>query len=93
MNTKQPTPQAISALLRKAGFTRALNSFAMRPEDAGFLVLGKVGPPGGLTVEHVSYRGTGHLAELNRYSAVLTSAGYRCEHSSTNSLVVTAQES
>lgn len=92
MTTKAPTPQAISALLKRAGFTRALNSFAVRPEDAGFLVLGKVGPPGGLTVEHVSYRGAGHLAELHRYSAALTAAGYRCEHSSTNSLIVTAGE-
>jgi hypothetical protein len=87
----EATPQRVSALLRKAGFSRALNGFAVHPGQTGFLVR-RGHLEGVVTVEHIGLLRRapgGHLAELNRYAEILGRAGYRSEQTSASTLTVT----
>lgn len=75
MATKTPTPQSISALLKRAGFTRA-----SQRGTSGFAA-GKVYQGDGIVrVRHYFWSmgasDTQHRAHLERYAKAITEAGY-----------------
>lgn len=89
--TKKPTPQAISALLKRAGFERAV--IGIQGGKSGFKVeqcrtrvgavkVRQVFLIGGMPPQH--YRGT-----LRRYATAIEAAGYQAEVCTYN-LIVTA---
>lgn len=96
MTTKPPTPQGISALLRKAGFTRSART-GRSGTCSGFRA-GKVYTrEGAVRVSHHFWSmGTPaerHREELTRYAEVITAAGYRAEiQNGGRDLIVTAGE-
>jgi hypothetical protein len=96
MTTKTPTPQGISALLRKAGFTRS-----ERTGRGGYCSGYRVGKlytrDGAVRVSHhfwsMGEPVTRHREELARYAEVITAAGYMAEiQNGGRDLIVTAGE-
>ena len=75
MTDRTPTPQSISRLLAKAGFTRVEGRYT-----GGFSTAQIRQGEGAVRVRHwfLSMRGTDaqHRAELERYAEVITEAGY-----------------
>lgn len=94
MAVKPPTPQGISALLRKAGFARAEVS-AIRIPRSGYLVRRRA--IDAVEVEHrtaLSGQHRARLAMLAKYEAALTAKGWAVRYPPHDSvLVVTAPES
>lgn len=94
-----PTPQAISALLRKAGFDRATYSKSsirgMREHSQGYHV--QADPSGGVSVnwwQSSLIHGTNPTRNremLAHYAQAITAAGFAVE-SRAHKLIVTAQE-
>lgn len=86
--TKQPTAQGISALLRKAGFTRSTSSATRirghRDTSPGYRVHKH---ESGVSVGHVmaslTFDEARVRAELDRYRAVIEAAGYLVTEAST----------
>jgi hypothetical protein len=95
MSSKSPTPQGISALLRKAGFERGVSN---PPEQAcdGFAVIPNRPGDGVVLVAWWSAGADGgirHLTMLERYSEAIERAGYRARPADDGTyLIVTAQE-
>jgi hypothetical protein len=93
MATRTPTPQSISALLKRAGFTRA-DSRSDSGFAAGKIYLGE--DKGAVRVRHYfSSMGTPdaqHRAQLERYAEAITEAGYAAEiDDDGRRLIVTAE--
>lgn len=96
MPSKPPTPQGISALLRKAGFERSV-SRGRSGSSSGFRVHKDYTRDGAVRVTHHFWSmGTPierHQQELARYAQAITAAGYRAEITDGGwGLTVTARE-
>jgi hypothetical protein len=96
MTVKTPTPQAVSALLKRSGFKRSgLRSDGIN--DTGGYAVGKVYQGEGIVrVRHYFLSmGAGmdrHRAQLERYAEVITAAGYAAElQDDGRKLIVTAK--
>jgi hypothetical protein len=101
---KQPTPQGISALLKRAGFERSVTKSSrirgFREWTEGFKATKRY--PDGVTVEYYpnSFRMRDNNEEreramLDRYRKAIAEAGYAVEDGSTGlatKLIVTAEE-
>lgn len=91
MTAKQPAPQAISALLRKAGFTKAV--VKMRGGTAGYFVQTDFST-GNVKVEYFTNTTgpSGYSTELNlsAYARDIEEAGYEVLRPSPRYLIVTA---
>lgn len=93
--TKPPTPQGISALLRKAGFTRSIPSgqywrhpgFIVRKDwaDDHAVRVDYFNASGGVTQAHTD-------ARLREYTKAITDAGWHVESGVYGALIVTAGE-
>jgi hypothetical protein len=105
MMTKPPTPQGISALLRKEGFTKSESSATAvkgwRNRSRGYRVSRAYGEDGAVHVEHETglFRiGDADreraMRELERYAEVLTAHGYAVRKGGLiiDRLIVTAGE-
>lgn len=88
MTTKQPTPQGISALLRKAAFEKSVSSASRikgwRNRSPGFMVAR--GTDGEVDVRHEdgNFRSSDtdrqrSAAKESRYAEVIEAAGYKVE--------------
>lgn len=91
MTPKPPTPQGVSALLKRAGFARAV--IQMRGGCSGFRVTKDHGREGRVRVRHHTWTMASddarHQRELARYAKTITEAGWSVEVG-TYELVVTA---
>jgi hypothetical protein len=91
--TKNPTPQGISALLRKAGFNRSERQGRAGGSSSGFRVGTDWTRTGAVRVRHVFWSmGGGDAAPwLAKYARTITEAGWTVE-AGTYELIVTAKE-
>jgi len=95
--SKPPTPQAISALLRKAGFNRSrrLQSGGTMSRSTGYVVLKSYADDGRVIVRHNRWsllpNDAADDAALARYREAITAAGYEVE-CVRRDLIVTAKE-
>jgi len=93
MTSKQPTPQGISALLRKAGHAKAV--VKLHGGTAGFCVTTDYST-GNVKVEyHANTMGSAsHSTELNlsAYAKTIGAAGYDVAKPSPRWLIVTAKD-
>jgi hypothetical protein len=91
--SKPPTPQAVSAPLRKAGFTRAVT--AIRGGCSGFVVTADRARDGSVRVRYRSWSmgavDQGAREWITRYAKAITGAGWTVD-AGTYELVVTAPE-
>jgi len=91
MTTKQPTPQAISALLRKAGYQKAV--VKLHGGSSGYCVQTDIST-GNVRVEYHAntMRPSGYNTELNlsAYTRAIEKAGYEVLRPSPRCLIVTA---
>jgi hypothetical protein len=88
--SRQPTPQSISALLRKAGFTRAV--VRIRGGISGYRVSNA--DPGTVWVWHYTMFGTrtSEAAKRAQYAETITSAGYVVEDDTGRDRLIVAAE-
>lgn len=100
VTAKTPTPQAISALLRKAGFERSVSSATRikgwHDYSAGYMARGYGADS--VEVRHMTGFDRGERAArargemLGRYADAITAAGWAVERTDYDQLIVTAPE-
>jgi hypothetical protein len=99
VTAKPPTPQGISALLRKAGFQRYVNSVS-EYRDGYRVSAGRTRFERGVVVEHVAFctsihmRDTCHAEMLAKYAEGIAAAGWHLGGLTRDGrrLIVTARE-
>ena len=93
MATKAPTPQGISALLRKAGFTRSQES-GQYWRHPGYIVRKDWAADGTVRVQYFNSSGASSKAQvdarLRKYTEAITAAGYHVQSGVHGDLIVTA---
>jgi len=97
VSTRQPTPQGISALLRKAGFQRSERTGRMG-YSSGFAVSKSYGTEGSVRVRYTTWSMGGgqeiRLRQLAKYVPVIEAAGWSVRYADRIAeLIVTVPES